>query len=460
MQGEERDADWAEPAMRIPVPPRPVGTPPLPPMDPPEVPIDLPDANGPTSPPQPTRWIALVLFTLLCVAAWLGLFVAILLAALLITSLAAAPLSELMQQTGGLEPTPFHQAFRNAAVVAAGVTMLCVGRRALRKPHPWWPLLALLLAGLAGTALLFGIWIDGESPPGALAAFTGLICLVGFVVVAPALATISAGRWIVGRFKTDLRAADAPVTTTLALSLCAFAPFAMLAGMTSMFTHGYRDGTPDPPWTQADGLREGLRLLLADLAYGQTGPRPERPISGLVPRPGAHYSATGPVRPKTDPQWACHLKLRQEPDPSNPSQTSEQICAQRLERAGHPDPENAAADLIVSVCARQRDDPVQYYSKACSNKRTDIFRRTTLDSRAFPDSPDEPIDRRDIRRCLNEAVEVQLTLREWQAVRLRADDASSDEIAEALGVTKDNARQIVSRTLAKLKARCQYLWYE
>ena len=394
--------------------------------------------------------------------AWLGLEAAILLLTLNLTTMVAAPIAELMQQTGGLEPTPFARATW-AALSLVGLQLIGGGlRKFWRSRHPWWPLLGLLLVGVLGFLLLLGIWMDGEEPPGGLVVFLGTLCLCGTAVVAPAIFSTGAQRWVVGQVKAEWNRGGWAVTTVLAFSLCCAAPAGLVASWVALSAEGHDDESPDGPWITANGFAETLRLLLAEAAYDQVGYRPERRIPGMEEREGIRYSATPAARTRQyqGDRWTCYADLTVRMDPSHPTMTSRDFCVERLRRAGHPEPEWEADKRVDKTCDEQRDDPVLLYSKACTNAIKDIQKgRPRFE---LPEPIQSEPDRWALRRCIQSARQSvgrdSISAREWRAIELRADGADYAEIAEELGMLEANARQVVSRARLRLQALCGELY--
>jgi DNA-directed RNA polymerase specialized sigma24 family protein len=400
-----------------------------------------------------------VVLVVVGLVAWLGLQAIILASASFLTATVAHPIAELMQQTGGLDPDRFGRVTWPILIVVGVAALGGTVRKAQGRRHPWWYLLTLLLVGLVLFLLLLGIWIEGEQPPGALVVAAGQLCLVGVAMVAPVVVSIAAGRWVVGRAKAEWNRGDWPVSTTLTFCLCGAAPAGLVVALVALDAEGHDSEEPTGAWVNADGFMETTRLLLAELAYDQVGHRSERRIPGMEAREGVHYSASGAVRrrPYASDRWSCHTELTYAPDPSHPSKTSRDLCVERLRRAGHYDPEGEADKRVDKVCEKVYDEPVQVYSKACTNAIKDIRRSPTW-------TPPEPVqaepDRWLLRHCLQAVInrDGRISDREWRPVLLRADGADYSEIAAELGTTEANARQIVSRTTRKLREVCGDLY--
>jgi len=248
------------------------------------------------------------------------------------------------------------------------------------------------------------------------------------------------------------------VPALLVMDLAAGALWGGLLGL----RHNYYLEDQLPSFEPKGGPVEGLRLVTGWFATLSVTPGVKEPAV-----PGVFYSATGPIRSRrareATPAEVCFRTLVVEPDPSQPSTTPVEVCARMLR--AFPESEGEASSLAGWVCAQATPpaQPVPYFVQACTNKRKTLKRAWgrwnqldetggDSDEQERPD-PEAIAAQRQIARCLEGAMAALPEIQKV-AVGLSLQGYQYPEISEQVGVTIENARQLVSRGRRRLQARC------
>ena len=181
-------------------------------------------------------------------------------------------------------------------------------------------------------------------------------------------------------------------------------------------------------------------------------------------RPQVHYSATGAIRDRKQrgsadtPLWDCYRKLTEEADPTAwAGGTPQDECIRRMRSKGVADPEDAAREVVLKVCKHTPTELMPYHTQACTHEIATRLRRQRQET-PLGDSEDvaaeDPIEGRlAASRCLQNALQ-HLSAREYNIVVLDAQGYGYREIAERVGVSYENARQIASRARPKIRELC------
>ncbi|MCA9526214.1 MAG: sigma-70 family RNA polymerase sigma factor [Myxococcales bacterium] len=362
--------------------------------------------------------------------------------------LIASPLAELLQRFDFLDDRPFRTTVGLTHVLLIGLFLWCAaghfrGRQATAR-HPWVPLWVGLGVLVVVAALALAADVKAAAPLSlALVVASAWLGLFGVLAVAIALGRATL-RWV---------GEDAGRAATASWALLGALGVGALGWQAAFAIRGYYVIQGGEPWSRPPlGTTDALRLGLGELAVTVGGfESDERPVAGV------YFAPSAAVRRKQrhSPVAACYSMLVMEPDPDQAPSTPAEFCESRMRSAQVPDPQDTALQLVTDVCMKEPDDPVTYYSAACSNRISDHWRRASrrqlgvLPAGHLAGVESDPL----LARCVKQAF-TRLPYEQQRVLDLVAEGRDERSLGRRLGISEVAARKRLSRARQTIRQAC------